>query len=116
MFFGNGLVETIEDYGLQGAYPSHPELLDWLAMEYPKMGWDTKALMKLILTSSTYRQSSKVSPELAERDPNNRLLARMTRFRLPAEMIRDQALFTSGLLVERIGGPSVKPYQPEPLG
>ena len=115
MFFGNGLVETIEDFGLQGAYPSHPELLDWLAMEYPKMGWDTKALMKLILTSSTYRQSSKVSPELAERDPNNRLLARMTRFRLPAEMIRDQALFTSGLLVERIGGPSVKPYQPEGL-
>ena len=115
MFFGNGLVETIEDFGLQGAYPSHPELLDWLAMEYPKMGWDTKALIKLILTSSTYRQSSEVSPESAERDPNNRLLARMTRFRLPAEMIRDQALFTSGLLVEKIGGPSVKPYQPEGL-
>ncbi|HCR28718.1 MAG TPA: hypothetical protein DIV79_01710 [Opitutae bacterium] len=115
MFFGNGLVETVEDFGLQGAYPSHPELLDWLAMEYPRLGWDTKALIKLIMTSATYRQSSEVSPELAERDPKNRLLARMTRFRLPAEMIRDQALFTSGLLVERIGGPSVKPYQPEGL-
>lgn len=115
MFFGNGLVETIEDFGLQGAYPSHPDLLDWLATEYPRIGWDTKALIKLIVTSSTYRQSSNVSPELAERDPKNRLLARMSRFRLPAEMIRDQALFTSGLLVERIGGPSVKPYQPEGL-
>jgi len=115
MLFGNGLVETVEDFGLQGAYPSHPELLDWLATEYPRMGWDTKALIKMIMTSSTYRQSSEVSPELAERDPKNRMLARMTRFRLPAEMIRDQALFTSGLLVEKIGGPSVKPYQPEGL-
>jgi hypothetical protein len=115
MLFGNGLVETVEDFGLQGAYPSHPELLDWLATAYPRMGWDTKAFIKLIMTSSTYRQSSEVSPELAERDPKNRLLARMTRFRLPAEMIRDQALFTSGLLVEKIGGPSVKPYQPEGL-
>jgi len=114
-FFGNGLVETVEDFGLQGAYPSHPELLDWLATEYPRLKWDTKALIQLILTSSTYRQSSEVTPELAERDPKNRLLARMTRFRLPAEVIRDQALFTSGLLVERIGGPSVKPYQPEGL-
>lgn len=115
MLFGNGLVETVEDFGLQGAYPSHPELLDWLATEYPRMGWDTKALIKLIMTSSTYRQSSEVSRELAERDPKNRMLARMTRFRLPAEMIRDQALFTSGLLVDKIGGPSVKPYQPEGL-
>lgn len=115
MLFGNGLVETIEDFGLQGAYPSHPKLLDWLATEYPKSGWDTKALLKLIVTSATYQQSSDVIPEMAERDPSNRLLSRMTRFRLPAETIRDQALFTSSLLVEKIGGPSVKPYQPAGL-
>lgn len=115
MLFGNGLVETIEDFGLQGAYPSHPKLLDWLATEYPKRGWDTKALLKLIVTSATYQQSSHITPEMAERDPSNRLLSRMTRFRLPAETIRDQALFASDLLVEKIGGPSVKPYQPEGL-
>ena len=115
MFFGSGLVETIEDFGLQGAYPSHPKLLDWLATEYPRSGWNTKEMVKLIVTSATYRQSSDVTPEMVERDPTNRLLARMTRFRLPAEMIRDQALFTSNLLVEKIGGPSVKPYQPEGL-
>lgn len=115
MLFGNGLVETIEDFGLQGAYPSHPMLLDWLSTEYPKQGWDTKALLKLIVMSATYQQSSDVTPEMAERDPSNHLLSRMTRFRLPAESIRDQALFASSLLVEKIGGPSVKPYQPAGL-
>lgn len=115
IFFGSGLVETIEDFGLQGAYPSHPELLDWLATEYPLSGWNTKAMLKLIATSATYQQSSYASASIVERDPTNRLLSRMTRFRLPAEMIRDQALFVSDLLVEKIGGPSVKPYQPEGL-
>ncbi|WP_442508482.1 PSD1 and planctomycete cytochrome C domain-containing protein [Novipirellula sp. SH528] len=115
MLFGNGLVETMEDFGLQGGYPSHPELLDWLATEYPHIGWDTKAMIKMIVMSATYQQSSHVTPEMMERDPANRLLARMTRFRLPAEIIRDQALFASGLLVETIGGASVKPYQPEGL-
>ncbi len=115
MLFGRGLVETIEDFGLQGSYPSHPELLDWLATEYPRVGWDTKALLKLIVTSNTYGRSSVVSPDAREVDPHNVWLARMSRVRLPAEMIRDQALFASGLLVERIGGPSVKPYQPAGL-
>jgi hypothetical protein len=115
MLFGSGLVNTIEDFGLQGAYPSHPELLDWLATEFPLSGWNTKAMLKLIATSATYQQSSYASPSIVERDPNNRLLSRMTRFRLPAETIRDQALFVSDLLVEKIGGPSVKPYQPEGL-
>lgn len=115
IFFGNGLVETMEDFGLQGSYPSHPELLDWLATEYPKSGWNTKAMLKLIVMSATYRQSSNLTPAIVERDPSNRLLSRMTRFRLPAEIIRDQALFASDLLVEKVGGPSVKPYQPEGL-
>ncbi len=112
MLFGRGLVETIEDFGLQGSFPSHPALLDWLAIEYPRTGWDTKAMLKLMVMSNTYRQSSFVSPDASETDPHNRWLARMSRVRLPAEMIRDQALFASGLLVEKIGGPSVKPYQP----
>src|SRR6266567_1968172 len=115
MYFGTGIVKTTEDFGVQGEWPSHPELLDWLATEFIRTGWDVKAMQKLIVTSATYRQSSQVSPELEQRDPENRLLARAPRFRLPAEMIRDQALFVSGLLAERVGGPSVKPYQPEGL-
>ena len=115
MYFGAGLVKTVEDFGSQGEWPSHPELLDWLATEFVRTGWDVKAMQKLIVTSATYRQSSKATPELLQKDPENRLLARAPRFRLPAEMIRDQALAVSGLLVERIGGPSVKPYQPAGL-
>jgi hypothetical protein len=115
MYFGTGIVKTIEDFGSQGEFPSHPELLDWLATEFIRTGWDTKAMQKLIVTSAAYRQSSKTTPELMERDPENRLLARGPRFRLPAEMIRDQALFTGGLLAEKLGGPSIKPYQPAGL-
>ena len=145
MLFGTGLVKTVEDFGSQGELPSHPELLDWLAVEFrdgdrygtgsgsdrvgsnhqgnplatargsvPK-DWDVKALLKLMVMSATYRQSSKASPELLQRDVANRLLARGPRLRLSAEMIRDQALAASGLLVERLGGPSVKPYQPDGL-
>ena len=112
MLFGTGLVKTAEDFGLQGEWPSHPELLDWLATEFVRTGWDLKGMLKLILTSATYRQSSKATPDLLQRDPENRLLARGPRFRLPAEMVRDQALFAAGLLVEKRGGPPVKPYQP----
>lgn len=115
MLFGAGLVKTAENFGSQGEWPSHPELLDWLATEYVRGGWNTKALLKLIVSSATYRQSSKVTPELVERDPENHLLARGPRFRLPPEMVRDQALAIAGLLTERIGGPSVKPYQPAGL-
>ncbi|MBC8327031.1 MAG: PSD1 domain-containing protein [Verrucomicrobia subdivision 3 bacterium] len=111
-FFGTGLVKTPEDFGVQGERPSHPELLDWLALEFIESGWDVKALHKRIVLSATYRQTSRVTPALRERDPKNRLLARMTRQRLPSWMIRDQALFISGLLVEKRGGPSVKSYQP----
>ncbi len=113
--FGTGLVKTSEDFGSQGEPPSHPDLLDWLATEYVRLGWDTKAMVKLIVTSATYRQESRMRPELLERDPANRLLARGPRFRLPASVLRDQALFLSGLLVEKIGGPSVMPYQPAGL-
>jgi hypothetical protein len=112
MYFGKGIVKTAEDFGSQGDWPSHPELLDWLALEFVRTGWDVKALQKTILMSATYRQSSRVTPELLARDPENRLLARASRMRMPAETIRDLALFVSGLLVEKIGGPSVKPYQP----
>ena len=115
MLFGRGLVATVEDFGLQGAYPTHPELLDWLATEYPRIGWDTKQMLKLMVMSQTYQQSSRVRPEIHARDPNNKWLSRMSRIRLPAEMIRDQTLFASGLLVQQIGGASVKPYQPEGL-
>jgi hypothetical protein len=115
MYFGTGIVKTVEDFGVQGEWPSHPELLDWLATEFIRSGWDVKAMLKLIVTSATYRQSSKASPELEQRDPENRLLARGARFRLPAEMVRDQALAVSGMLVEKLGGPSVKPYQPAGL-
>ncbi|HTB13448.1 MAG TPA: DUF1553 domain-containing protein [Bryobacteraceae bacterium] len=115
MYFGTGIVKTVEDFGSQGEWPSNPEMLDWLATEFVRSGWDVKALEKLIVTSATYRQSSEARPEMLQRDPENRLLARGPRFRLPAEMIRDQALSAAGLLVEKIGGPSVKPYQPEGL-
>jgi hypothetical protein len=115
MSFGSGLVETAEDFGSQGEPPSHPMLLDWLAREFIDSGWDIKALRRLIVTSATYRQASRVTPELLTADPANRLLSRGPRFRLPAEMIRDQALFAGGILVERLGGPSVRPYQPPGL-
>jgi Protein of unknown function (DUF1553)/Protein of unknown function (DUF1549)/Concanavalin A-like lectin/glucanases superfamily/Planctomycete cytochrome C len=113
--FGTGLVKTIDDFGAQGEPPSHPSLLDWLATELVKSGWDSKKLLRLIVTSATYRQSSRVTPAALRRDPENRLLARGPRLRLTAEMIRDQALGLGGLLVERQGGPSVKPYQPPGL-
>ena len=112
MYFGTGLVKTVEDFGSQGDQPSHPELLDWLAVEFIESGWDVKALQKKILMSATYRQNSRITEELEQRDPENRLLAHGPRFRLAAEMVRDQALALSGLLVEQRGGPSVKPYQP----
>jgi hypothetical protein len=114
-YFGIGLVKTAEDFGSQGEPPSHPELLDWLATELVRTGWDIKAMQRLIVTSATYRQSSRASKELIERDPENRLLARGPRFRLPAEVVRDNALAISGLLNDKIGGPSVYPYQPEGL-
>jgi mono/diheme cytochrome c family protein len=111
-YFGIGLVKTSENFGSQGDPPSHPELLDWLATEFVRTGWDIKAMQRLIVTSATYRQSSKATPELIERDPENRLLAHMSRFRLPAEMVRDGALAESGLLNPAVGGRSVYPYQP----
>jgi hypothetical protein len=111
-YFGTGLVKTAEDFGSQGEPPSHPELLDWLATEFIRSGWDVKALQRLIVTSATYRQASRVTPLLRERDPENRLLARGPRLRLPAESVRDNALAVSGLLVKQIGGPPVLPYQP----
>ncbi len=115
MFFGTGLVKTLDDFGAQGDPPSHPELLDWLAVELMSSGWDMKGLLRTIVTSATYRQASRLSREALERDPENRLLSHAPRMRLPAEMIRDQALALAGLLVERTGGPSVKPYQPAGL-
>jgi hypothetical protein len=105
----------VQDFGVQGEWPSHPELLDWLATEFIRTKWDVKAMQRLMVTSATYRQSSKGEPALYEKDPENRLLARGPRFRLDAEAIRDSALAVSGLLVEKIGGPSVKPYQPAGL-
>ncbi len=115
MYFGTGLVKTAEDFGVQGEYPTHPELLDWLACEFVRSGWDVKAMQRLIITSATYRQSSRTSSDLVARDPENRLLAHGPRFRLPAEFVRDQALAVSGLLNEQIGGKSVNPYQPPGL-
>jgi len=115
MLFGTGLVRTAEDFGSQGEPPSHPELIDWLASEFISSGWDTKAMLRLLVTSATYRQSSKLTPTAHDRDPDNRLLARGPRFRLHGEFVRDQALSASGLLVSRIGGPSVKPYHPPGL-
>ena len=113
--FGMGLVRTTEDFGVQGEPPSHPELLDWLAVEFRESGWDLKKLLTLIVTSNTYKQSSKVTPELLENDPANRHLSRGARYRLSSHTLRDQALYVSGLLVERLGGKPVKPYQPPNL-
>jgi hypothetical protein len=113
--FGTGLVKTLEDFGSQGEWPSHPELLDWLARDFIDGGWNVKALLRTLVLSATYRQSSAVTPALLARDPENRLLARGPRVRLPAELIRDQALAVSGLLALKIGGPSVYPYQPDKL-
>ena len=115
MLFGTGLVKSLEDFGTQGELPSHPALLDTLANEFVKSKWNVKGLLRLILTSAAYRQSSQVSSELLERDPHNRLMARGPRFRLDAEQVRDQALAISGLLSQNIGGPSVYPYQPKGL-
>ncbi|MCC9606197.1 PSD1 and planctomycete cytochrome C domain-containing protein [Blastopirellula sp. JC733] len=113
LMFGQGLVRTPEDFGLQGELPTHPELLDWLAIELIESGWDLRHILRLIVTSKTYRQSSGVTKPLLEKDPENRLLARAPRFRLPAWMIRDNALHVSGLLNNAVGGPPAKPYQPE---
>ena len=113
--FGTGLVKTLEDFGSQGEWPSHPALLDWLARKFMESGWDVKAMHRLIVTSATYQQSSRWLSDAARSDPENRLLARGPRLRLSAEMIRDQALAVSGLLVEQVGGASVRPYQPEGL-
>jgi len=125
MYFGAGLVKTAEDFGSQGEWPTHPELLDWLAAEFSggtptalrgrESAWDIKRMQRLIVTSSTYRQSSHAVAEATAKDPENRLLVRGPRIRLSAEMIRDQALAASGLLVEQLGGPSVMPYQPPGL-
>jgi hypothetical protein len=114
LLFGTGLVKTSEDFGSQGEWPSHPELLDWLAGEFVASGWDVRALLKTMLLSRTYRQSSDGSESLLERDPYNRLLARAPRYRLPAESVRDGALAMGGLLDRSVGGPSV--YPPQPLG
>jgi hypothetical protein len=114
-FFGTGLVKTSEDFGNQGEIPSHPELLDWLATTFVEQGWDMKALNKLIVMSATYRQDSRPTKEAAEKDPENRYLSHGPAYRMPAEMIRDNALFASGLLNTQIGGKSIKPYQPAGL-
>ena len=110
-FFGRGLVLTSEDFGIQGERPTHPELLDWLAGRFMGQGWSTKWLHRQIVCSAVYRQSSRVRPELRERDPDNRLLARQSSLRLTAEAIRDSALAASGLLSRSLGGPSVRPPQ-----
>ena len=112
-FFGNGIVSTLEDFGTRAEFPSHPELLDWMATEFVRLDWDLKAMIKTIVMSRSYRQSSVLTEEKREVDPMNRLVSRGPRFRLPGEVIRDQALFVSGLLVEKSGGPSVYPYMPE---
>lgn len=115
LFFGTGIVKTSEDFGLQGEWPSHPELLDWLAVEFRESGWKTDDIVRLLVKSVAYRQSARVRPEAREKDPENRLLAYFPRRRLGAEEIRDQALYIAGLLVEKFGGESVKPYQPDGL-
>jgi len=112
LFYGYGIARTLSDMGGQGQWPTHPKLLDWLAVEFIESGWDIKHMVRLMVTSTTYRQTSKPTHELREHDPYNKLFARQSRFRLEAEMVRDNALELSGLLVEQIGGPSVKPYQP----
>ncbi len=112
LMFGRGLVATLDDFGSQGAWPTHPALLDWLAVEFVDSGWDVKHMVKLMVLSAAYRQSSHADDALREADPYNKWLARQGRFRLPAEMVRDNALAVSGLLSPKVGGPSVKPYQP----
>jgi hypothetical protein len=115
-YFGVGLVKTTEDFGLQGEQPSHPQLLDWLATEFIRSGWNVKHMQRLIVNSATYRQTSRtLSPELRARDPENRLLARASRFRVDAEVVRDTALALGGLLVDTHGGRAVKPYSPPGL-
>jgi hypothetical protein len=114
-YFGTGLVKTVEDFGIQGEHPSHPALLDWLAVDFIESGWDVKRFQKMLVMSATYRQSSRVIPEKLAVDPQNRLLSRGPRFRLDAEVIRDQALAVSKLMVDEIGGKSVRPYQPAGL-
>jgi hypothetical protein len=111
-FFGVGISKVVDDLGGQGEWPAHPELLDWLAVDFVESGWDVKRMVKLMTTSSAYRQTSTASKELKEKDPYNRLVARQSRFRLDAEFVRDNALAVSGLLVEKRGGESVHPYQP----
>jgi hypothetical protein len=113
--FGHGIVKSVGNFGYQGDYPSHPQLLDWLALHFVDSGWNVKDLLRLMVTSATYAQSSDSNPDLNERDPENRLLARGPRQRLTAEMLRDQALFVSGLLYDKLGGPPVYPYQPTNL-
>jgi hypothetical protein len=113
LFFGHGLSRTLEDAGSQGEWPTHAELLDWLAVDFGEGGWDVKRLVKSMVTSATYRLSSIPSDAFTKLDPDNRLFARQSRFRLPAETIRDQSLAISGLLADRLGGKSVKPYQPD---
>jgi hypothetical protein len=113
--FGRGLVETSGDFGVMGARPSHAELLDWLAVEFREGGWDVKNFYRLLVTSATYRQSTKVTADHLAKDAGNRFLSRGPRFRMDGEMLRDSALAASGLLVEKLGGPSVKPYQPAGL-
>src|SRR5262249_30555086 len=110
--FGQGLVTTLDDFGAQGAWPTHPELLDWLAVEFRESGWDVKHVVKMLVSSAAYRQSSPMPGALKQKGPYNKLLARPGRWRPEAELVRDNALAVSGLLVERLGGPSVKPYQP----
>ncbi|MCB1124322.1 MAG: DUF1553 domain-containing protein, partial [Verrucomicrobiae bacterium] len=111
-FFGTGLSAVLDDLGNQGEWPSHPELLDWLAVEFVDRGWDVKAMVKLMVMSATYRQTSTRRPELADIDPNNRLLARQNARRLEAEFVRDNALFIAGMMDDEVGGPSAHPYQP----
>jgi hypothetical protein len=113
LFFGQGLVRSLEDLGSQGEWPSHPELLDWLAVEFVESGWDVKRLVRTLVTSAAYRQSARAPAELLARDPDNRLHARQARFRLDAEMVRDNALAVSGLLSPAMGGPAARPYQPK---
>ena len=115
MIFGRGIVDPPHDFGLQGSLPSHPELLDWLAVKYVESGWDTKAMIRLMIQSAAYQQTSNTSPEIREKDPDNILLSRGPSYRMTGEMIRDNALASSGLMHTKIGGPSVKPIQPEGL-
>ncbi|MFZ9856408.1 MAG: DUF1553 domain-containing protein, partial [Limisphaerales bacterium] len=111
--FGTGLVKTTEDFGIMGETPVNPELLDWLAVDFRESGWDVKHFFKQVVMSQAYRQDARVTPEKLEKDPQNRLISRGPRFRMDAEMVRDYALVASGLLVPKVGGASVKPYQPE---